>query len=77
MISENKILINFDIKLFKKEHILLAAQVYTEPCWVLIDGSNESISAILIPKEKGIDSETLKDEFYNYVLATVKNTQFG
>jgi hypothetical protein len=70
---EKKVIINFDTKLFRKEHILLAAQDYTESCWVLIDGSDESVSAILIPKEGDIGKEELKDEFYNYVLATVKN----
>ena len=72
-VSENKVLVNFDRKLFRKEHVMLAAQAYTDACWVLIDGSEESVSAILIPKEKGISKETLKDEFYNYVLATTKN----
>jgi len=37
-----------------------------------VDGSEESIAAILIPKEK-MDKDVLRDEFYNYVLATVKN----
>ncbi|MEM5793013.1 MAG: hypothetical protein QXY45_01465 [Candidatus Aenigmatarchaeota archaeon] len=68
-----KVLVNFDTKFFKKEHVILAAQAYTEPCWVLVDGSDESITAILLPKEGGISPEKLKDEFYNYVLATVKN----
>jgi len=74
--SENKVTINFDSKLFKKEHVLLAAQAYTDSCWILIDGSEDSTVAILKPKEK-IDKKLLKDEFYNYVLATVKNSQFG
>ena len=68
----NKVMVNFDTKLFKKEHVMLAAQAYTDSCWVLVDGSEESITAILIPKEK-IESQKLKDEFYNYVLATIKN----
>ncbi len=71
--SKNKVIVNFDTKLFQKEHILLAAQAYTESFWVLVDGSDESTSAILLPKKGKIDGEKLKDEFYNYVLATVKN----
>ncbi|MBD3155370.1 MAG: hypothetical protein GF368_01815 [Candidatus Aenigmarchaeota archaeon] len=73
MSMNTKVVINFDTKLFKKEHIILAAQDYTEPCWVLVDGSEDSVSAILIPKDGEIEKEELKDEFYNYVLATVKN----
>jgi len=76
-VIENKVLVNFDTKFFRKEHIILAAQAYTDSCWILVDGSEESVAAILIPKEKEIGKERLKDEFYNYVLATVKNSQFG
>jgi hypothetical protein len=65
--------VNFDTNFFQKEHVILAAQAYTDSCWILVDGSEKSVSAILIPKEKGIEKEKLKDEFYNYVLATIKN----
>ena len=68
----DKIIINFDTKFFKKEHVILAAQAYTDSCWVLVDGSEENVTVILIPKEK-MDKDILRDEFYNYVLATVKN----
>ena len=76
-LDEIKIIINFDTKFFSKENVLLAAHEYTNLCWMLVDGSDKSISVIMIPKEKAFDSEKLKDEFYNYVLATTKNAQFN
>jgi hypothetical protein len=69
----NRVIIEFDTKFFKKEHVLLAAQDYTHLCWMLVEGSDEKIVAIIIPKDDKIDKEKLKDEFYNYVLSTIKN----
>ena len=69
----NRVIMEFDTKFFKKEHVLLAAQDYTHLCWILVDGSDEKIVVIMIPKDEKIDTEKLKDEFYNYVLSTIKN----
>jgi uncharacterized protein YrzB (UPF0473 family) len=69
----NRVMMEFDSKFFKKEYVLLAAQDYTHLCWTLVDGSDEKIVVIMIPKDDKIDTEKLKDEFYNYVLSTIKN----
>jgi len=75
-IKKQRIEMNFDGKFFKKEHVLLAAQDYSNSFWMFVDGSDENILAVLIPKEdEKIDKKLIKDEFYNYVLANVKNFQ--
>lgn len=73
--KDNRVVINFDTKFFSKEAILQTAHEYTESFWVLVDGSEDSTIVILIPKE-GEAPDILEDEFYNYALATMKNTQF-
>ncbi|MFH8080541.1 MAG: HxsD-like protein [Candidatus Aenigmatarchaeota archaeon] len=69
---KDRIVLEFDTKFFKKEHVILAANDYIHLCWILVDGSDEKIYAVLIPKEE-MDVEKLKDEFYNYVLSMVKD----
>ena len=76
MSKGQRIEINFDGKFFRKEHVMLAAQEYTTSFWVFVDGSDESILSVLIPKgNEKIDVKNIKDEFYNYVLSIVKNLQ--
>lgn len=75
MAKENRVVINFDTRFFTKEGIILAADDFRESFWVLVDGSEESIMVVLIPKE-GEPPSIIEDEFYNYALATMKNFQF-
>ena len=72
MKNDNKIVIEFKNSLFDRRSIMLAAEEYTEFCWILIDGSDDSTVVIIRPKKKGTNIEKIKDEFYNYVLATMK-----
>lgn len=76
-LEEKKVVMNFDSKLFRKEAIIEAASDYTESFWMLVEGSDDSIFVVLIPKEGSVEKKKIEDEFYNYVLASTKNIQFN
>ena len=73
MTKNQRIEMNFDGKFFRKEHVMLAAQEYTESFWVFVDGSDEKILSVLIPKKnEKIDVKNIKDELFGEKIEIVR-----
>jgi hypothetical protein len=71
--ENGKVILNFDTRFYPLKKIILAAQCFTDSCWVFVDGdAKDTIMATLKPKSKDIDISTIGYEFYNYVLGLMK-----
>ncbi len=65
--------ISFDVTVYKASSILKALDDFSDSCWVNADGDPlKKIDIVLKPKSTNISLETLGYEFYNYVLAMMK-----
>jgi hypothetical protein len=72
--SEKELLINFDTRFYPSKHIIKSIQDFSDLCWVSVDGSEKNLQVKLKPKTDDVDLDTLGYEFYNYVLAVIKNS---
>lgn len=73
--KKGELKVTFDVKIYNPSCILKTADVFSDACQITVKGDpQKKIQIILKPKSKEIALETLGYEFYNYALATIKQS---
>jgi len=72
--EEKEVLVNFNTIFYPINYVIKSIQDFSDSCWISIDSSGESLTVTLKPKLDDINLDTIGYDFYNYVLAVVKNS---
>lgn len=73
-LTKQEVMLFLNTKVYKTSCILEAADMFSDACWVNTDGDpQETMKVVLKPRSDDISLKTLGYEFYNYVLALMRN----
>lgn len=73
--TNNEVNLVFNTRIYNASAVLKAAGIYSDVCWVNVDGDpKEEMQVVLKPKSKDVSLNTLGFAFYNHVLSLLKHS---
>lgn len=73
-VEKDRVVVRVDTRFYPYSSILKTAKKFSDSCWVLVDGDPENtIIVILKPKTGDISLNEIGYEFYNHLIAAIKN----